>query len=80
MWRQAIKETIKGNGLALILSSVIWIVIFLNVATIHQHFINNWIYVGGCFVLSFPVSALLTILIVMLKMKLRKSDESKKEN
>ena len=76
--KQVINQ-IKDDGIfILILFTVVWLAIFLNSSNIHQHFINNWIYVIGCFILSFPASALLTVLVVMLKIKLSKPDKNKR--
>jgi len=78
--REVFNRIREGSGITFVLLSILWIVIFVNTATINQHFINNWIYVIGCLVLAFPVSALLVILIVMLKIKLEKIGKGKGEN
>ena len=77
--KKAIKSIRDNSALTSVLFSVLWIVIFLNTSAINQHFINDWLYFGGCLVLSFLMSAILVILIVMLKEKLHKSDEIKRE-
>jgi hypothetical protein len=69
LYKEAINRIKQWAGIVWLFPSALEIIIFLELSAAPQHYTWGWVLLS--FIISIPLTAILTIIIVMLKIKLQ---------